>query len=275
MNKGILVAIIIILVLGLVLILACAGLIGGVFWLTKGPAEAADRFIALLGEGKTKEAYASAATLLRNQQTEADFAAAVKQMGLLDAASSSWPTRSIVNNEAKLEGTVTTKGGGTIPVKARLVKEGEEWRILELTVPQAQVKVGDQTKPPIPADAELRKMATATVLDFDQAVKAKDFAVFYGKIAKLWQSQTKPEELKKIFQQFIDKDVDLSGIKEVPPEFSEPPGLDADHMLALTGYYPAKTLRVNFKLRYAYEHPAWKLVGIEINIVPQPKPEKE
>jgi hypothetical protein len=34
----------------------------------------------------------------------------------------------------------------------------------------------------------------------------------------------------------------------------------------MEGYYPTQPLKVNFKLKYIYEHPAWKLFGINVNV---------
>ena len=119
-------------VTGLVL-LGCVGCIGGgffaIFSLTKPPVEATDKLLVLLGEGKSQEAYASTAAGLASLQSEADFTAAVKKMGLTQYASSSWMHRNILNNEATLKGTVYLKNGGGAPLKVKLVNEAGVWRV--------------------------------------------------------------------------------------------------------------------------------------------------
>lgn len=131
-------------VAGLVL-LGCVGCVGGivftVFSLTKAPVEATDKLLTLLAEGKTREAYTSTATALQSQQTEAQFKAAVQKMGLTEFTSASWSTRNIVNNEATLKGTVTTKKGGKIPLEVKLIRENGEWRVLTLKGPQGGATV--------------------------------------------------------------------------------------------------------------------------------------
>src|SRR5437588_8667717 len=105
-------------VLALVVVV-CGGLVGGIgFWLsftTRGPAKAADNFLALLKEGQIHEAYVSTASGYQMQQDEKTFAADVQKRGLTDYASSSWPNRQVHNHEGSVEGNITTKQGTTIP----------------------------------------------------------------------------------------------------------------------------------------------------------------
>jgi len=121
-------------VAGVVGLLLCGGLIylgvTAIFALTKPVVDASDGFLGLLGQGKTADAYAAAASGLRAQMSEADFTAAVKQVGLDDYASASWNSRSINNQEGAVEGAVTSKKGGTTPTAIRLVYEQGVWKVV-------------------------------------------------------------------------------------------------------------------------------------------------
>src|SRR5436305_7804796 len=83
--------------------------VGGIFAITRPVVDASEQFLALLGEGKIAEAYASAADGLRARQDEASFAAAVRQLGLTDFASVAWHSRQIENSDGTAAGTVATK----------------------------------------------------------------------------------------------------------------------------------------------------------------------
>jgi hypothetical protein len=241
------------------------GILGLVFYLTGGAVKAADRFLGLLGDGKVHEAYLSTSSTLRAQLEEESFTAAVKRLGLTDYASSSGTTRSVENNVANLEGTVTTKSGGSIPLKMKLVKEEGEWKVFSVTGSEAGVG-GDQPKREVPSDEALRRLTKESLLDFNQAVKAKDFKPFHDKIAALWKREITAEGLQKAFQGFIDREVDIAGVRDVNPEFDKPPEIDNEGRLVVSGYYPTKPLRVQFTLKYAYEHPSWKLMGLKVNV---------
>ncbi|MEO6971646.1 MAG: hypothetical protein ABI217_12220 [Chthoniobacterales bacterium] len=49
-------------------------------------------------------------------------------LGLTDYASVFWSNREIKNDRAHLEGSVTTRAGGTIPLTMELVKENGAWK---------------------------------------------------------------------------------------------------------------------------------------------------
>ncbi len=260
MKKALLIGCPIAFVLG---VGAIVGFVYLILWATSGATDATDQFLALVAAGKYTEAYESTASTLQDQQDEETFTKAVQYYGLDDYASASWPSRSVNNNQAALEGTISTKSGGSIPVKVQLLKEGGEWKVLSINVPSAGANV-DSSQQQIPADDELRALTTRTMLEFNDALLTQDFTQFYDSIAVLWQLQTKPEELQELFQVLIDEGVDFSAIKGVDPIFTQPPAFNSDGLLVLTGYYPTQPMQCVFELKYAYEHPEWKLVGIHV-----------
>ena len=156
MNKGGLIGCGIAGILGIGL---CAGLgvlfVGGVFALTQPVVDASEQFLALLGQGKAAEAYASAADGFRAQQDEASFTGAVEQLGLTDYASASWHSRQVENQEGAAEGTVTTKGGGTKPVSVRLIKEGGRWAVVGVRYAGVEL-VTIKAPPPVPPRANAK-----------------------------------------------------------------------------------------------------------------------
>jgi hypothetical protein len=126
-------------VAGVVVLVLCGGLVGliyygvtEVFALTKPVVDASDDFLSLLGQGKTAEAYASAASGFRAQMSETDFTAAVKKVGLDDYASASWSNRNINNQEGSVEGAITSKKVGATPAAIRLVYEQGTWKVVSV-----------------------------------------------------------------------------------------------------------------------------------------------
>ncbi len=105
-----------------------------------------------------------------------------------------------------------------------------------------------------------------TLLAFNQAVGEKSFAGFHEQISRAWQEQISANKLQEIFADFVDKEIDISSIKEVEPILTEAPQIDSNGILILQGYYPTHPASVNFRLKYLHEHPAWKLFGIQVNV---------
>jgi hypothetical protein len=119
--------------------------------------------------------------------------------------------------------------------------------------------------PKIPSETEQKSMTLETLLTFNKCVQAKDFTAFHKDIAKLWQEQTTPEKLQALFQDFIDKGLDISPIKKLEPVFNKPAEIDSDGVLVINGYYPTTPKRVVFRLKYLQEEGDWKLVGIKLD----------
>jgi hypothetical protein len=264
MNKGCVIAII----LSVVVLIGCGGLVGGIiflaFSLTSDAVQAADEFLVAVGEGRIQEAYQMTSPSFRQVQTEEEFAQTATQLGLNEFASATWTSRSVKNDVATLEGTVTNTTGGKNPLTVSLIREGERWRVLSFTGAVAGGSA-EPAKKPMPEDDELKAMVSTTLADFGAAVRAENFESFYESTARLWQSQTSAEELQKTFQPFLDQQVDLAEVEGIDPVFDNPPTIDEDGVLLLTGYFPTESARVEFEVSYVYEHPDWKLIGLAVS----------
>jgi hypothetical protein len=107
---------------------------------TRGVTRDAEKFLSALGNGDIGAAYSMAATALKSRESADSLGGKLKQLGLSDYHSSSWSSRSIKNKMATLSGTVTTRQGGTIPITMDLLKEGESWKVLAISGPQAGIR---------------------------------------------------------------------------------------------------------------------------------------
>ncbi|HEX4667204.1 MAG TPA: hypothetical protein VH207_11435 [Chthoniobacterales bacterium] len=258
MKKGCLIA------LGVAVVLAAAILIF-VFALTRGAVKSADDFLAQIGAGKIEAAYEETSATLRKQQTLASFGESVKELGLTDFASVFWSHREVKNDRAHLEGSVTTRSGGKVPLTMELVKEAGDWKVIYLSAPRAGVTT-EQAGKTLPSDDAVKRLGLDSLLAFNRSVQARSFVSFYQQISRLWQEQVTPQKLDEIFADFINKQIDISSIKEVDPVLTEAPTINSDGILVLEGYYPTHPSKVYFRLKYIYEHPAWKLLGIKVKV---------
>ena len=122
------------------------------------------------------------------------------------------------------------------------------------------------TPKPMPNDDELQRLTTSTLMELDRAVQAEDFTSFHKSLAEIWKAEITINELDTAFRSFIVDQASIGGIKDVSPVFDEPPAINKQDILALSGYFPTTPLRVMFELNYVYEDPDWKLIGIALNL---------
>jgi Ca2+-binding EF-hand superfamily protein len=136
------------------------------------------------------------------------------------------------------------------------------WRLVQMQVKTE--KSQPAALPQLPAESELRRLTDETILAFAEAVRKKDFSGFYERFTKAQKQQGTAKDLQAAFQEYIDKQVDLSCIKGVAPVYDKPPAIDKDGSLSLKGAYPSKPLRVTFDLSFGREAESWKLDGLTV-----------
>jgi hypothetical protein len=182
---------------------------------------------------------------------------------LMEYQSASWPSRSIRSGEGEIEGTITTKKGGRVPLKMYFVKENSTWKIHRINLAGAGASRHDGA-PDLPSDDKLKQLVTASMHDFAQSVKAKDFTPFYQNISKMWQQQITKEKLGEIFGAFSQNNIDLTNLRDMEPVFNMKPFID-ENMLTIEGAFPEPSRTTTFAFKYIYEHPQWKLIGINVH----------
>jgi len=155
---------------------------------------------------------------------------------------------------------------GEVLFEHKYIYEASAWKLLGINVniaPKTLAKIKHEI---IPREAEIKSLVKQTMLDFALALKAKDFSKFYKNIAKIWQDQSSLDKFSRIFKSFVDKNVDLTGIKDSEPVLEKPPYLDNNGLLRVQGIYDIKPSKAAFNLKYLLENGAWKLAGIKINM---------
>ena len=107
------------------------------------------------------------------------------------------------------------------------------------------------------------------MLAFNEAVQDKNFAGFHKhELATVFRDQMPVEKFTTVFKEFLDKGYDISNIAKSEPVFDEPPKIDSNGVLVLKGSYPTKPNKVIFTLKYLQEKSAWKMVGINVQVLP-------
>ena len=123
--------------------------------------------------------------------------------------------------------------------------------------------------PKLPKDKELKALVFDTLFAFNKAIQEKNFAQFHEeRLSPQFRKQFPLEKFTAAFQVFIDKGYDISNIAKSEPVFDTPPAIDSDGLLVLKGSYPTRPNKVTFKLTYIYESSAWKLMGINVQVIP-------
>ena len=248
--------------IGGVLVIGAVGMIAwAAFALTRPVVDASERFLTLIADKDTAQAYASTSESFRARISEAEFTSSVNQLALKEYASASWRNREIDNSIGLAEGTVVDKKGGVTPVSIRLVWENDAWKVLGATIGGMDLLASR-----LPRGGEVERLVSQTLLDFNHAIKTKNFTAFHDSLSQRWKKQSTPSSLQAAFQEFIDKKIDIASIKDHKPEVVPPQHLTGDNTLQLKGQYQTAPSPVGFELEYANEKGDWKLLNISIRV---------
>jgi len=248
----------------LIVLAVIAAIIVIAFSATSGLPKAADAFFTLIGQGQVEAAYRSTAQEFQAATSPEQFTGFLSASALDQYARGRWTSRSIENKQGKLEGTVTTRTGGEIPLTLEFVKENGEWKLLTLRKSEAGITgPAAPAAPTTPAATELQRMTGEAMGLLADAINRRDFNLFHRSVAPIWQKQTTPDELKSAFSAFIERRIDLTPLVSRTPVFTREPSVDGDGVLAVEGRYDVDP-PVKFTVKFFHEQSRWQLMGINV-----------
>ena len=119
----------------LLLVALLGGLLGGgAFLMTKGVADASQAWITDVREGRTEEAMAGLTDDYRSRLTPGEVEELVSV--IQQSTDATFPSRNVNNDRAMLTG-ILTGSGDPHSVIIQLVKEGDEWKVDDVSIDEA------------------------------------------------------------------------------------------------------------------------------------------
>ena len=98
---------------------------------TTAPARAT-AFVQMIGKGQFEAAYAAGSPLLRGTRSAAELKDRMAEEGLFGVNAVEWENGVATEGGLRLDGTATIAGGKTLPIYAIVLKEGSEYRVLDV-----------------------------------------------------------------------------------------------------------------------------------------------
>jgi len=243
---------------------------------------AAQRFFEQIAAGQADAAYHSAAFGFQAQRSSIVFATAAKDMGLTDYVGAQWDKPERVGTTTTIGVKIQTKTGAQIPLIVTLVQQSGEWRVFSLRSPPSKEtgisenrfslvgkapSFADAVTKPMPPENEIRQLVRENLLRFNEAIESQSFDAFYDSVSTHWQDQLTKGQLQRAFQPFIDRKISIAAVADAKPVFDEPPAVNSDGLLTVTGHYDTQPYRIVFAMKFYYELPAWKLFGLDVNLL--------
>ena len=128
-------------------------------------------------------------------------------------------------------------------------------------------------KAPVPSNAAIQSLLKASLLDFENSIRAEDFTILRDNSSEDFKATFTVEQLKSIFQTFLDKKdlilPSLSGVSRTTATFSPAPYVRTEkgyQILVLNGAFPTRPYKVLFENEYELENGKWKLLKIRVRL---------
>jgi hypothetical protein len=116
-----------------------------------------------------------------------------------------------------------------------------------------------------PVRAEI--LVKNTIAAFNQANLTGNYTVLRDLGSPTFRGQNNPARLAIIFASFRERDLDLSPLAVVEPEFATAPAPGADGRLRLAGSFPTRPLAIQFDMLFEPIGGVWLLVDLSVAAV--------
>ena len=120
----------------------------------------------------------------------------------------------------------------------------------------------------VPTPPVQEKLIKTTLLTFNDANLTGNYDVLHARLAKPFRDQFSPENLKQVFQSFVDRKIDLGGIVIKQPVATAESKIDERGLLLLRGYFDTTPSRVIYEIDYAPSEGEWKPISLHVKVNP-------
>jgi len=232
-----------------------------------GVSGAAQPFLDALAKRDFVAAAGMRTTRFRDAVAQEAFERFLSESKIGMYASGSWSGWKIENGVGTVDGEFTTATGETRPLRLSMVKEDGVWRI-DAIQPLRSDADRDTPAAVLPTPIEAVVLVGDITGLFARGVDAGDFTELRDAAAPELKAQFSVSDLDTQFKAFVDNRINLLSLDEVAPNLSAEPAVDSDRVLRVVGYYPAPGGRVEFDYKFVYRYVGWRLISINVNVVP-------
>ncbi|MFB9265164.1 hypothetical protein ACFFWD_18730 [Bradyrhizobium erythrophlei] len=118
----------------------------------------------------------------------------------------------------------------------------------------------------LPDDDEQDVLVRTTLMTFNDANVTGNYSVLIAKASPQFQAQVTPEKLSTTFEGFRKNNLFIEDIVNAEYASQDKPSVDGDGVLTLSGTFKTDELTVKYRLRYAQNDKAWKVLGINVDV---------
>jgi hypothetical protein len=117
----------------------------------------------------------------------------------------------------------------------------------------------------VPSAESILIMIRTTLVNLDAAMATGNYTVFRDLAAPSFREANNAGRLYQIFSDVSARRISLSAVAILAPKLPEPPAIDANKRLRISGHFPGEPVQINFDLQFEAVASQWRLFGIAVH----------
>ena len=119
-------------------------------------------------------------------------------------------------------------------------------------------------QPVVPSPENTVILIRSTLLRLNDAMHSGNYTVLRDLAAPSLRDANTAGRLYQIFSALSAKGIDLSAAAILAPKLPQPPSIDQNKRLHISGYFPGEPVQINFDLLFEAVANQWRLFGISV-----------
>jgi hypothetical protein len=118
----------------------------------------------------------------------------------------------------------------------------------------------------VPPAESIVILIRSTLLRLDDALQTSNYTVLRDLAAPSFRDANSPGRLHEIFANLTAQRIDLSTVAILAPKLAQPPTIDQNRRLRISGHFPGERMQLNFDLTFEAVATRWRVFGISVNL---------
>jgi hypothetical protein len=112
----------------------------------------------------------------------------------------------------------------------------------------------------------IKRLIWTSLIALENANRTGNYSVFHQMSAPGFQKANSPQRLSQLFTKLREQNVDLAQTLTVTPNFSEPPKINKNGLLATKGIFELQPRQIKFEFYFQPVRDQWRLLSIGVNV---------
>ena len=117
----------------------------------------------------------------------------------------------------------------------------------------------------VPSAEGIVVLIRSTLLSLNDALHTGNYTVLRDLASPSFREANSAGRLVQIFSSLAAQRIDLTAVAILAPKLPNPPAIDQNRRLRITGFFPGEPVQINFDLTFEAVANQWRLFGISVN----------